>query len=92
MFNLERDSYVVFLAEGNFNNGRLEYHRKKIKSASPVALGIAANLAGASKLFIQVQSVPVSMTVQPFLSTKEKVKSKNGCTVIHSGIKDLLLT
>lgn len=53
-YNLGRDEYVILLAQGPFANGVLQYHTRKIKSSEPQALGIASNLAGASRLFIQL--------------------------------------
>jgi hypothetical protein len=54
-FNLDRDNFVILLAEGAFGGGVPQYHLdRKIKSAEPRALGIASNLAGASRLFVQL--------------------------------------
>ncbi len=55
-FDLERDRFYLLLAEGPVDQGTgtINIHRRKVVSAAGVALGVAANVEGASRLFILV--------------------------------------
>lgn len=53
-FNLQKDPFIILLAEGGFREGSILKHRSKDSSSEPQALGIVTNLSSKSKILLKL--------------------------------------